>query len=457
MTAALYDAALELAQGLVAARLPVPAMVGVLSGTVSARPGEAAARVVLAGCLWESGARAAAIAAMAELAQRRAEPECRHALAMMLLAAGSRAEGEAVRAWLSAHGPANANLHAARAAVLLRIAGTAADPSALAAAQALGDAALGARMMRARSLLLEGALEAGWAEMAWRLRDPGQPGLGGRQPHGPVARPDPGDWRGRTVLLHGEAGHGDMIQCLRYVPLVRAAGAEVVLELQPGLVRLARTVPGAGAVVGWGEDVPAHDLALPMFHLPWAFRTALATVPAPIPYVAADPGAVAAWRARLGGLPGLKVGLVWAGERRAGTVFEGMDAARSLPLAALAPLGEVAGVSFVSLQLGEAARQEGLALHDWTGELRDFADTAALMEALDLVITVDTACVHLAGALGRPVWLLNRHDTCWRWLREREDSPWYPTLRIFRQAAPGEWGPVVSRVAEALRKKAVLF
>lgn len=456
MTAPLYDAVLQLAQDMGAAGLPAGAMTAILSRTVAARPGEDAARAMLAGCLWAEGARDAAIAQMGEVAQRRAEPEARHALAQMLLACGAQAEGEAVLAWLGARMPANANLYAARAGVLLRIVATAADPQALAAARTLGDAAIGARLVRSRHCLLDGDLEAGWAQMAWRLRDPGQPGIGARQPHGPVERPDPADWRGRTVLFHGEAGHGDMIQLLRYVPMARAAGAEVVLEVQPALVRLARSVPGVGAVVGWGEAVPAHDVALPIFHLPWAFRTVLGAIPTPIPYVAADPAEVAAWRARLSGFPGVKVGLAWAGEKRAGTVFEGMDAARSVPLAVLAPLGGVPGVSLVSLQLGEAAAQarpEGMVLHDWTGELHDFAATAALMQALDLVITVDTACVHLAGALGRPVWLLNRQDTCWRWLRERADSPWYPSLRIFRQDAPGEWGAVV----EEVRKEVVLF
>ncbi len=458
MTAELYDAALELAQGIASFGLPDEAVMAMLSATVAARPGEDAARAVLAGAMWESGARAAAIGHMAELAQRRLEAEVRHALAVMLTEAGSQAEGDAVRAWLDAHQPANANLYAARAAVLLRIRGTVADPAALAAARALGDAAIGARMARAQTQLLEGALEDGWAGMAWRTRDPGQRGPAVRLPHGPVERPDPRRWAGRTVLLYGELGHGDMIQCLRYVPMALACGAEVVLALQPGLVRLARSIPGVRQVVGLGDALPAHDVALPMFHLPWAFQTTLATIPAEIPYLWPDAGEVAAWRGRLAGLPGLKVGVTWAGEPRPGTPSEAMDKIRSMPLATLAPLGGVAGVSLVSLQLGAAAGQArpvGMVLHDWTGELRDFADTAALMAALDLVITVDTACVHLAGALGRKVWMLNRFDSCWRWLRGREDSPWYPSLRIFRQEAPGEWEAVVGRVVEALRKEAV--
>jgi hypothetical protein len=278
-----------------------------------------------------------------------------------------------------------------------------------------------------------------------------------RQPADPLSRPEPEAWRGRRVLLFAEQGFGDTLQFLRYVPMVQAIAAEVVVEVQPALTRLAATLPGAPMVVGQGDPVPAHDVAVPLLHLPWAFGTTPDTIPGGVPYLAADPAAVARWRARLGGLPGLKVGLAWAGDPRPqDRAAHRVDRRRSMTLAALAPLGEVPGVSFMSLQMGAAAAQarpEGMVLHDWTGELHDFADTAGLMQALDLVITVDTACVHLAGALGRPVWMMNRFDSCWRWLRERADSPWYPTLRIFRQVAPGEWGAVVGEV----RKQAVLF
>jgi hypothetical protein len=208
-----------------------------------------------------------------------------------------------------------------------------------------------------------------------------------------------------------------------------------------------------------GAELPAHDFAVPLMHLPWAFGTTVSDVPAAVPYLAADAAAVARWRARLADLPkaagGRSVGLVWAGGRRAADPLSvRIDRRRSMPLAALAPLGGVAGVSLVSLQKGPPGRDAvpaGMVLHDWTGELEDFADTAALIAALDLVISVDTSVVHLAGALGRPVWLLDRYDCCWRWLRERADSPWYPTLRRFRQAAPGDWAGVVARVVEALR------
>jgi hypothetical protein len=228
----------------------------------------------------------------------------------------------------------------------------------------------------------------------------------------------------------------------------------VVLEVDPEILALARTLPGGARVLAVGEALPVHDFAVPLMHLPWAFGTTVSDVPASVPYLAADPAAVGRWRGRLAELSGRKVGLVWAGGRRADDPLSvRIDRRRSMPLAALAPLARVAGVSFVSLQKGPPGREAvpaGMVLHDWTAELGDFADTAALMAALDLVIAVDTAPLHLAGALGRPVWLLDRYDSCWRWLRERADSPWYPTLRRFRQDAPGEWGPVVARVAAAL-------
>jgi hypothetical protein len=318
-------------------------------------------------------------------------------------------------------------------------------------------------MARAEALLALGRWEEGWAEHAWRWQ--GVSGSRLRAPADPLARPDPRAWAGRTVLLYAEQGHGDTLQCLRYVPMAVAAGALVVLEVQPALVRLARGLAGV-EVVAAGEAVPRHDVAVPMFHLPWAFGTTVAAVPPGGPYLAADPGLAARWRVRLAALPGLKVGLVWAGEPRPeNPAALATDRRRSMALAALAPLGAVAGVSFVSVQTGVAGRQAvpaGLVLHDWTAELVDFAETAGLMAALDLVISVDTAPAHLAGALGREVWLLNRFDTCWRWLLDRDDSPWYPTLRQFRQeragvwpgAWPGAWDEVVVRVAAALAERA---
>ena len=310
-------------------------------------------------------------------------------------------------------------------------------------------------MKLAVALLSCGRLGEAWPHYAWRWQVFAQE-QAGRVPERALERPDPASWRGRRVLVFAEQGFGDTLQFLRYVPMAAAMAGEVVLEVPRALAGLAAGMAAGVRVVAEGEALPAHDVAVPLLHLPWAFGTELGTIPAQLPYLRADAARAAFWRERLARLPGLKMGLVWAGDPRPDRPESNrIDRRRSLPLSALGPLAGVDGVSFVSVQKGPGARQAaapppGLRLHDWTGELGDFADTAALMAGLDLVVSVDTAPAHLAGALGRPVWVLNRFDSCWRWLRGREDSPWYPTMRLFRQQAPGEWGPVVERVAAAL-------
>jgi hypothetical protein len=276
---------------------------------------------------------------------------------------------------------------------------------------------------------------------------------------------------GRTILLWGEQGFGDMLQFCRFAPLVAALGApgdgpgdvakavNVVLEMPSALARLVRTMPGPQRVVVQNEKLPEFDVHCPLLSLPLALGTTLETIPAAVPYLAADPDQALAWRIRLAAVPGLHVGLVWAGNpRSADRALAAIDRRRSLPLARLAPLGTVPGVTFVSLQKGHRAEEAktpplGMALYDWTDELWDFADTAALIAGLDLVIGVDTAVVHVAGALGKPVWVLNRYDACWRWLYGRTDSPWYPTMRLFRQAHFGDWDGVIAEVVAALRER----
>jgi hypothetical protein len=219
-------------------------------------------------------------------------------------------------------------------------------------------------------------------------------------------------------------------------------------------------MPSVSQVVTGDDELPDHDLRCPMVSLPLAFGTTLETIPAEVPYLRADASLTATWRDRLAGLSGLRVGLVWAGSSRIGTAeLMATDYRRSLPLTALAPLASVAGCCFVTLQLGPPAEQAksppaGMILHDFTSSLNTFADTAGLIENLDLVISADTAVAHLAGAMGKPVWLMNRFDTCWRWFRDRDDSPWYPTMRLFRQTTSGNWDDVARRVAAALRDSA---
>ncbi|MBV8651269.1 MAG: tetratricopeptide repeat protein, partial [Alphaproteobacteria bacterium] len=300
----------------------------------------------------------------------------------------------------------------------------------------------------ASSLLLAGQFAEGWAEYEWRWQQPhnkplmarfGKPGWGGE---------DIGDG---ILLLHAEQGLGDTLQFCRYVPGV-AAQRRVILEVPSPLVTLLAGLPGIERIVARGDALPPFDVHCPLLSLPRLLGTDLETIPRKTPYLRADPGRVAAWRGRVGALDGLSVGLVWAGNPALAA-----DRRRSIALEHFAPLAGIPGISFVSLQKGPAAEQaksppSGLVLHDWTPELSDFTQTAALIEALDLVIGVDTAVVHLAGALGRPVWLLNRFDRCWRWLLDREDSPWYPLLRQFRQAEPGDWRGVLTRVQAALRE-----
>ncbi len=303
-----------------------------------------------------------------------------------------------------------------------------------------------------RSLAM-GDLAKGWREYEARLEashiKPLQRELGV-----PQWRGDDFSVAGKTILLHAEQGLGDVLQFCRYAPLV-AEQADVVLEVPGPLVRLLTSLPGRGRIIAQGEKLPQFDLHCQLLSLSLAFHTTLETIPATIPYLAAQPATVAAWRGRLAAFVGLRVGLCWAGNPAA----QSIDGRRSVRLARLAPLGAVAGVHFISLQKGVAGADtaeppRGMVIHDWTDELRDFADTAALIEALDLVITVDTAVAHVAGALGRPVWILSRFDACWRWLDGRDDSPWYPTARLFRQTAPGAWDKVIGRICDALRERA---
>jgi tetratricopeptide (TPR) repeat protein len=259
------------------------------------------------------------------------------------------------------------------------------------------------------------------------------------------------DLSGRTVFLHAEQGLGDTLQFCRYAPAVAATGAAVTLGVPASLKSLLRTLPGVEHVVSEHDPSRPFDFHCPLMSLPLAFGTRLETIPAPVPYLWANPFRVAAWQERLAKLGGIKVGLVWAGSGKVRVVD-----LRLTRLEQMRQFGAVDGVTLVSLQKGEPASQTrspppGLAIHDWTDELTDFADTAALIAALDLVISVDTAVAHLAGALGKPVWALLNHSPDWRWLLDREDSPWYPTMRLFTQPRPGDWATVLRRVSSELR------
>ncbi|MGD0387896.1 MAG: tetratricopeptide repeat protein [Tepidisphaeraceae bacterium] len=302
----------------------------------------------------------------------------------------------------------------------------------------------------ALALLLRGDFQAGWEEYEWRwkCKDFSSPV---RDLPGPQWDGSP--MQGRVILLYAEQGLGDALQFIRYLPLVEERGGKIIVECQAELQRLFQTMAGRCQVVASGQPLPDFDLHCPLLSLPRVFGTNLANIPNIVPYLSPDPALVDAWSRTLGHPDGqLRVGLAWAGSAR----FK-HDRTRSLNLQQLAPLLTARGVKFYSLQKGPAGEQAihpamELELIDLGPELSDFADTAAVMSLMDLIITTDTSVPHLAGALGRPVWAMLQFAPDFRWLLEREDSPWYPTMRLFRQATPGDWDGVIRRVAAELSR-----
>jgi len=297
------------------------------------------------------------------------------------------------------------------------------------------------------TLLLRGEFAEGWAEYEWRLRMPGMA----------HAAPMPPRWNGeplagKTIWVRTEQGFGDALQFIRYLPKIQGAGGKVVFACRPEFMRLLRGYAGIDQLAESGEAVSA-DYQVALLSLPGIFRTDAASIPAAIPYIEADPALVVQWRTRLGGDGRFKIGFVWASN-----VYNQRIRYRSCELRWFSPLFELADTLFVSLQK-DADASHGLAewpatanLLDLGGELTDFADTAAVVANLDLVITVDTAVAHLAGAMGKPTWSLLSFVPDWRWFLAREDSPWYPSMRLFRQTRAGEWAPVFAQVAEALKR-----
>lgn len=262
---------------------------------------------------------------------------------------------------------------------------------------------------------------------------------------------------GKTILLKWEQGFGDTIQFCRYAKLVKQTGATVILSVQDPLRRLIESLDDGITVIGENEVPESYDYHCHLMSLPCAFETTVETVPYPTKYLSIGPAAISAWKARLHDVSGVKIGLIWAGSFRPDVLcVRRNDANRSLTLNHYAPLLEVPGAVFFSLQKGPPAAQlaearADHAIHDWTDELTDFAETGALIENLDLVITVDTAVAHLAAALGKPVWILVPWVSCWRWLETRTDTPWYASVRLFRQNERGNWDPVIEAVKQELQ------
>ncbi len=297
----------------------------------------------------------------------------------------------------------------------------------------------------ALNLLLQGRYLEGWRTYEWRWQ---KPDFTSPLRHTGIPLWDGSPLRGRTILLHAEQGFGDAIQFIRYAPLVAQQGGKVVVECHPQLVSLFQKISAIQAVVSFGMALPPFAVQVPFLSLPRIFGTTLQSVPSQCPYLSIPTEYSVKW-AKL--VPArretLRVGLVWAGKNYP-------DPLRSCPPAELAPLVAVHTATFFSLQLGSGTTPTdcipGIPLLDLTHHIHDFADTAALIGELDLVISIDTAVAHLAGALGKTVWLLLPFAPDWRWLLERSDSPWYPSMQIFRQKQPGDWGEVLLRVQEAL-------
>jgi tetratricopeptide (TPR) repeat protein len=311
----------------------------------------------------------------------------------------------------------------------------------------------------ALSQLVSGDFKKGWEnfESRWTGCDT----LRGGYPL-PMQRAWQGEsLQGRHLLLWAEQGFGDTVQFIRFARDIAARGAHVSVLAQPQLAELLGSAPGVREVIAQGSDLPAYDYHCPLMSLP--HRLGVSATPTELhgetAYLTPAAGRVEEWRTRLRA-DCLKVGLVWAGSgRRQNPQLSAIDARRSISPERLAPLLSVPGCSIVSLQksMGTASAKTyplGTRIQDFSDEWRDFSDTAAVIFNLDLVISVDTAVAHLAGALGKPVWLLNRFDTCWRWMLDRSDSPWYSSLRLFRQPRPGDWESVVAAATAALAELA---
>lgn len=297
-------------------------------------------------------------------------------------------------------------------------------------------------------MLTAGRLREAWPlyERRWEL--PGfRTGEDAAAP--PPCVPDLTQIAGKRVHLTAEQGLGDALQFVRYAELVRRTAPFVSVSVRTDLVTLLRTATGVDQVIADTEPPPEHDVSVSLMTLPLVFATELATIPAEVPYLAVPQDRIPAWRSRLGTFPGPRIGLCWWGSQH---IPE-----RSVSLQKLAPLFDLDGIQFHALQRDipddDRAFMAGCGrIVDHSAALVNFAETAALISCLDLIITVDTSVAHLAGALGRPVWIMLQRNADWRWLAERTDSPWYPTARLLRQQRQGDWDRVISQAIASLAR-----
>ncbi len=300
-----------------------------------------------------------------------------------------------------------------------------------------------AHFLRANLMLLSGNYEAGWPEYEWRLQRAEMPTRFANHP-----RWDGSPLDGRTILLHTEQGLGDTLQFVRYAPLVKRLGGNVLLECPTELQRLLKNCAGVAEILEAGASMPHFDVQASLLSLPAILKTTLASVPATIPYLYADAALVESWRTELRQYSGFRIGIIWQGNPKFGLPeYRAVDKSRSFALSNFEPLARLQGAQLFSLQKGYGreqlpACQSRFGIVDLSDRLGDFMDTAAAMMNLDLIISLESAPAHLAGALGRSVWTVLPYAGCWRWLQNRDDSPWYPTMRLFRQSTPGNWGEV---------------
>jgi len=304
----------------------------------------------------------------------------------------------------------------------------------------------GARWGRSWFSLLHGDFVEGWKDYHWHWA---------MRAGEPLHRTDflkvSPEWDGselggKRIVLYADQAFGDAIQFVRYLPMVAQRGGRIIVACHIQLIRVLQTMGVAEQWVASGQAVPAHDVNCPLTTLPALFKTSLADMPAKVPYLTADVALSRQWRKRMPADGRLKVGLVWAGGL--------LPLHRSIPPTLLAPLATVPNVWFCSVQKkidGQKYDPVPIPMADWTDELYDLADTAALIDNLDLIVTIDTSVAHLAGAMGKRTWVLLKNVPDWRWMLDRADSPWYPTMRLFRQPRPGEWSEPIAQVMEALK------
>jgi hypothetical protein len=309
----------------------------------------------------------------------------------------------------------------------------------------------GAHFIRAESLLMRGELAEGWEEYEWRFR------IGSAAPLMPKSdKPqwDGSDLGGQRLLLVADQGFGDVIQFSRYIPWAEQRCSNIAVACSAELAPLLRQIAPRALLFQRWEDCPDYAAYEALSGLPRQAATRVESIPAPIPYLHADPARVAAWKERLDGLVPhgfRRIGVIWAGRPT-----HNNDRNRSAKLSDFAPLGSVPGVALLALQKGPTTEQSG----GWYGraplinlgaEIQDYDDTMAILQNIELLVTVDTSVAHLAGAMGRPVWIMIARAPDWRWLLDREDTPWYPTVRLFRQTTVRQWKDVAQRIAQQLR------